>query len=68
MRVHGELLTAEDRKQINAHFCKNDGKMWDLHEMSLYVERGYKAIDEDAATAEMLKKGIERLRTRQKHE
>lgn len=68
MEVHGELLSSEDREQTKAHFCKNDGKKWDLHEMSLYVESGYHAIEGDSETSNMLKNGMARLRGGQQHE
>lgn len=54
MKVNGELLTAEDREKMKTHSCKN----WNLHEMSLYVEKGYDAIEDDAETAKMLKNAL----------
>lgn len=66
MQVHGELLTPEDREQTKAHFCKNDGKKWDLHEMSLYVQSGYDAADSDPEAKETIQQGM--LRVRQGHE
>lgn len=62
MRVHGELLTPDDCQQVKAPFRKNEGRKWDLHEMSLYAEKGYQAIAADSQASEMLKKGMESLR------
>lgn len=53
MRVTGKLLTMEEREKVMAPLHKNEGKQWDLHEMSLYVEKGYKAIAADDKTSAM---------------
>ena len=64
MRVHGELLSAEGRKQTMSHFCKNDGLKWDLHEISLYVQQGYAAVEADKEASEQIRQGMESLRQR----
>lgn len=67
MQVHGELLAHEDREQTKAHFCKNDGKKWDLHEMSLYVQEGYQAVETDHEATETIKQGMLRVKNGRDH-
>lgn len=62
MKVSGELLTDNERLEVRNPFRESGGKRWDLHEMSLYAEKGHKAVAADAEAGAAFREGMESLR------
>lgn len=68
METFGRLLTPEERQQTKAHFFKNQGLKWDVHEMAQYVQNGFKAVCDDTESREQIEKGIQSLGRANGHE
>ncbi|WP_165177836.1 hypothetical protein [Desulfovibrio sp. ZJ369] len=68
METFGRLLTPEERQQTKAHFSKNEGLRWDVHDMAEYVKKGFDAVQADEESFSKITNGIQSLGGARAHE
>lgn len=68
METFGRLLTPEERRQTRAHFSKNKGLRWDVHDMAEYVKKGFDAVQADDESSTKIADGIRSLGGIRTHE
>ena len=68
MEIIGRSLTPEEKEQIRAPFCKNQGMDWDLRKIAEYVQHGFEASAADADIRMEIENGIRSLGKAARHD